>query len=260
LFVFCLKNLRKQFKSADYCLIVLLLPNSLIIAIFMTIAHILFIYYLLFFNTGQRLFHKFHKCPQFILSVGEKLPPRKSVHFLPWVHRCHVVCQVLRVGNASILTHNLPAINGFIHVIDRVQDDRDFQWDLKRNTSRTFQSSVGEHCLVCVFVCLFVCVCSGSGSIALRSPPRPPLPDGLPQLLLHLHSVQALRSGRRSLRPFLRLNSNVTSLFMFQCECVCVCVCVCVFTVVQSVRWPGRVSFHAPAADRWRHQAAPPHD
>jgi len=35
------KNEEKHFKSIDNCLIVLLLPNSLIIAIFMTIAHML---------------------------------------------------------------------------------------------------------------------------------------------------------------------------------------------------------------------------
>jgi len=40
--LFCLKkNPRKHFESVDSCLIVLLLPNSLIIAILMTISHIL---------------------------------------------------------------------------------------------------------------------------------------------------------------------------------------------------------------------------
>lgn len=44
-----------------------------------------------------------------------------------YVRHTYTVClsgvilfQVIQIGNASILSHNLPAINGYIHVIDKV--------------------------------------------------------------------------------------------------------------------------------------------
>ncbi len=84
----------------------------------------------------------------------------------------------------------------------------------------------------CFFVCLFVW--SDSGPIQLRRPARAPYPDGPPELLFQLHSVQTVRSGK-----IFVLSVWTENLSFFQCVLVCVCVCVCVcifFTDVQSVR------------------------
>ena len=51
---------------------------------------------------------------------------------------------------------------------------------------------------VCLFVCLFVCLWSDYGTNPIKPPTRAPIPDGLPELLLQLYSVQTVRCGKMS--------------------------------------------------------------
>lgn len=64
-----------------------------------------------------------------------------------------------------------------------------------------------------------VCVCVGFDPPALRPAPRAAHTDGLPELLLQLHALSFLPSGK----------SVCVRLAFCPCACVTSCLCVCVF-------------------------------